>query len=210
MRIANEFRLDVPLDEAWSLLTDLERVAPAMPGVTVDGASGDDLRATMRVKVGPIGVAYATTVTLESADEGTRTAVLKASGKERRGHGTVAATVTAGMRESGPGATVVSLTTDLAVTGRVAQFGGGVLQEVADRLLKQFAERLVTQLREPAPEDRPAPAVAPAPEVPAEPAPLAAAGLLRPSAATSGAVMGAFAGGFAGVLLAALLLRHPR
>lgn len=151
MQIANEFSLDLPLEQAWPLLTDLERVAPAMPGVRVDGVDGRDLRATMRVKVGPITVAYRATVTLASADEATRTAVLRASGREVRGRGTVDATVTAALRPAGSSATAVALTTDLAVTGRVAQFGGGVMSEVADRLLRQFAQRLVAELERPAP-----------------------------------------------------------
>lgn len=151
MQIANEFSLGLPLEQAWPLLTDLERVAPAMPGVTVEGADGDDLRATMRVKVGPITVSYRTTVTLASVDEASRTAVLKARGGELRGRGTVEAEVTAVLRADGAEATVVALTTELAVTGRVAQFGGGVMAEVADRLLRQFAVKLVTELEQPEP-----------------------------------------------------------
>jgi carbon monoxide dehydrogenase subunit G len=228
MEIANEFSLGVPLERAWPLLTDLERVAPAMPGVTVEGSEGDELRATMRVKVGPITVSYRTKVVLASADETTQTAVLKASGRELRGSGTVEATVTAVLRPSGDtaDATIVTLTTDLAVTGRVAQFGGGVMREVADRMLRQFAQRLATQLEEPvapaatssatssasAPRPAaPAPAGAPRPAAPEALDLGAVAGTaLLPSGPTTAAFLGAFAGTFLGALLAALLLRARR
>ncbi len=146
MEIANEFSLSVPLDRAWPLLTDLARVAPAMPGATVTAVEDDGIRATMKVKVGPISVAYRVRVELVSADEATHVAVLRAGGREARGQGTVEATVTARLRADGPETTAVALTTDLAVTGRVAQFGGGVMKEVADRLLRQFAGRLEAQL----------------------------------------------------------------
>lgn len=150
MEIANEFSLGLPLERAWPLLTNLERIAPAMPGVTVDGVEGDALRATMRVKVGPIGVTYRAVVTVVSADPAANTVVLRASGREARGSGTVEATITALLRtvEDAPERTAVDLLTDVAVTGRVAQFGGGVMREVADRLLRQFARRLEQQLVE--------------------------------------------------------------
>ena len=150
MEIANEFSLSVPLDRAWPLLTDLARVAPAMPGATVTAVEPDGIRATMKVKVGPISVAYRVRVELVSADEATHVAVLRATGREARGQGTVEATVTARLRADGSEQTAVALTTDLAVTGRVAQFGGGVMKEVADRLLRQFAGRLEAQVAEPA------------------------------------------------------------
>jgi uncharacterized protein len=145
MQIQTGFKLAYPVSEAWPLLTDLERVAPSMPGVKVDSADDEGLRATMRVKVGPVTASYRTLVTVESLDEYAHTAVLKASGRETRGPGTVEATVTAAMRPDGD-MTDVDLKTDLAVTGKVAQFGGGVMKEVADRLLGEFAVRLEADL----------------------------------------------------------------
>jgi carbon monoxide dehydrogenase subunit G len=239
MEIANEFSLGLPLERAWPLLTDLERVAPAMPGVTVDAVEDDGLRATMRVKVGPIAVTYRTVVTLVSADPATHTAVLKARGREARGQGTVEATVTALLRaaEDEPERTEVDLLTDVAVTGRVAQFGGGVMKEVADRLLRQFARRLEQVVQEPAAvgaavsgaaagagagpaggndasaapanggEPRATPASAPAEPETADLGGIATAALL-PSGPTAGAFAGAFLGTFLGALLAALLLRR--
>jgi carbon monoxide dehydrogenase subunit G len=145
MQIGNRFALSLPLADAWPLLSDLGRVAPLMPGVQVENADDEGLHAKMRVKVGPVTVSYKMLVVTESLDEQTHTAVLRATGREVRGQGTVSAKVTAKLNEA-DGGTVVELTTDLDVTGRVAQFGGGVMQEVADRLLQQFVKKLETDL----------------------------------------------------------------
>jgi carbon monoxide dehydrogenase subunit G len=158
MRIETGFRLGTPVESAWPVLIDLERVAPCMPGVTVESGQDDYLQTTMRVKVGPVTATYRTTVSVESLDEAAHTAVLRVRGQETRGPGTVEADVTAVLSPDGDGASsTVSLTTDLDVTGKVAQFGGGVMTEVADRLLQQFAERLEAELAPPAPEEPPAP-----------------------------------------------------
>src|SRR3954454_215392 len=101
MLIQTGFSRGSPVEEAWPMLTDLERVAPAMPGVKVDSADDEGLHATMRVKVGPVTASYRTLVTIESLDEAVHTAVLKASGRETRGPGTVEATVTAALRADG-------------------------------------------------------------------------------------------------------------
>ena len=167
MKIDNRFALALPIDEAWPLLSDLGRVAPLMPGVEVDEIDDEGVHARMRVKVGPVTVSYKMLVVTESLDEATHTAILKASGREVRGQGTVGATVTA-VLDPADGETVVSLSTDLQVTGRVAQFGGGVMKEVADRLLGQFAQNLEQELAAPlspadpvgTPGDEPGPAAA--------------------------------------------------
>lgn len=218
MEIANDFSLGVPLDEAWALLGDLGRVAAAMPGATVDEVDADGVRLTMKVKVGPISVAYRARVEIASRDDATHVAVLKVTGREARGQGTVEATVTAALRAAGA-RTDVALATDLNVTGRVAQFGGGVMKEVADRLLKQFARRLEAQLTEPPaaaeasepppaakasepPVDQPKPVSEPVPAAaPAAPSPAASRGLIP-----SGAKLDAFAGALLGAFLATLLL----
>lgn len=212
MRIQTGFSLGLPVEEAWPLLTDLERVAPSMPGVKVDSVDAEGLHATMRVKVGPVTASYRTLVTVESEDASSHTAVLKASGRETRGPGTVDATVTATMRPDGD-RTAVDLTTDLAVTGKVAQFGGGVMNEVADRLLGQFAEQLEKDLAAPAAgeddaaasaasEGRPPLDVAPAPS--AEPEPVDLGGIAARAMAPRLAVAGAIA------LLLLVLLRRRR
>lgn len=145
MEIVTSFRLAVPPDEAWPVLTDLERVAPCMPGVQVESADDDGLQAKMRVKVGPVTAAYRTQISMESRDDEARTAVLRATGREARGPGTVDALVTASLKGEGD-ATAIDLKTDLTVTGKVAQFGGSVMTEVADRLLQQFAAKLEQDL----------------------------------------------------------------
>jgi hypothetical protein len=176
MQIETGFALGVPVDKAWPLLSDLERVAPAMPGVQVESSGADGVRATMKVKVGPVTATYRTLVSVESLDDATHTAVLKASGRETRGPGTVEALVTARLSDDN-GATAVALTTDLAVTGRVAQLGGGVMSEVADRLLQQFAARLEQDLTGGGSPTPPAGSVVNGPQpqppaAPAEPEPL--------------------------------------
>jgi carbon monoxide dehydrogenase subunit G len=148
MLIETGFSLSAAPGDAWALLTDLERVAPAMPGVTVTSVGDDELQATMRVKVGPVTAAYRTTVAFAQRDEAAGTAVLKASGRETRGTGTVDATVTATLTPDGTG-TAVALSTDVAITGKIAQFGGSVISEVADKLLRQFAAELERQLATP-------------------------------------------------------------
>ena len=156
VKIETGFTVSLPVHEAWPLLTDLERVAPLMPGVVIDAVEDDGLRATMRVKVGPVHAAYRMRVRIDSLDSTMHTAVLKASGRETQGPGTVEATVIAALTDAA-GATAVALSTDLTVTGRVAQFGGGVMTEVADRLLVQFTERLEADLGAAEAESTPAP-----------------------------------------------------
>jgi carbon monoxide dehydrogenase subunit G len=202
MRIETGFTLARPLEESWTLLTDLERVAPAMPGVTVESSDAEGLHAVMRVKVGPVTASYRTVVSIVSLDEAARTAVLRASGKETRGPGTVDATVTAHMAPEGE-TTAVQLSTDLAVTGKIAQFGGGVMTEVADKLLRQFADQLEEQLAAPAP--APAPDAASAAPAQSEPVDLGrmAGSAVLPKAAPALV-------GLALVLLALVLLRRRK
>jgi len=141
MELKSSFELPVDRAEAWRLLTDLERVAPCIPGVTVESADAEQLSGVMRVKLGPISSSYKTEVRLAERDDASFRAVLEARGRELRGQGTATATVTATVGETDAGA-LVELDTRLAVTGRAAQFGRGVLAEVADNLVNQFVERL--------------------------------------------------------------------
>jgi len=203
MLIETGFTLARPLEQSWALLTDLERVAPAMPGVTVESSDDEGLHAVMRVKVGPVTAAYRTVVSIVSLDEAARVAVLRASGKETRGPGTVEATVTATMAAEGDAATAVQLSTDLAVTGKMAQFGGGVMTEVAEKLLRQFADQLEEQLAEPAPAA--ATAGTPTPPTTAEPVDLGrmAGSAMLPKAAPALVAIGL-------AVLALVLLRRRR
>jgi carbon monoxide dehydrogenase subunit G len=145
MNLENEFTVPVPVDEAWRVLLDVERVAPCMPGATLTSVDGDDFTGTVKVKVGPITVTYKGEARFVSKDDATHTAVIEGKGKESRGSGTAGATVTATL--VGAGATTKArVTTDLNVTGRPAQFGRGVMAEVAAKLIDQFARCLEDEI----------------------------------------------------------------
>ncbi|MFF2852222.1 SRPBCC family protein [Streptomyces sp. NPDC058001] len=148
MELHHEFTVPVPVDEAWRALLDIERVAPCMPGATVEDFDGQTVAGKVKVKVGPIGLTYGGTAVFEDQDESAHRLVLTAGGKETHGQGTARATVTGTLTEAGDGGTMVSVHTDLTVTGRPAQFGRGVLGEVGDKLVGQFADRLSRQLTE--------------------------------------------------------------
>lgn len=149
MELTNEFRVDVPIDQAWAVLTDVERIAPCMPGADLQEIEGDEYRGVVKVKVGPITAQYKGTARFEEKDDATRRAVLKAEGRDTRGQGNASATVTAVLQPSGDG-TSVSITTDLHLTGKVAQFGRGVLADVSTKLLRQFVDCLEADVLNPA------------------------------------------------------------
>jgi uncharacterized protein len=155
MELNHEFTVPVPVDDAWETLLDIERVAPCMPGAAVEEYDGKTVTGSVKVKVGPVTVTYKGTAVFEEQDEAAHRMVLAASGRETRGQGTARAKVTATMAER-DGATTVSVRTDLTVTGRPAQFGRGVMAEVGDRLIGQFADCLSQRIGEPAAEDEPA------------------------------------------------------
>lgn len=148
MELHHEFTVPVPVDDAWRALLDVERIAPCMPGATVDDYDGKTVTGSVKVKVGPITVTYRGTAVFEEQDESAHRMVLIANGKETRGQGTARATVTGTLAERDDG-TAVSVRTDLTVTGRPAQFGRGVMAEVGDKLVGQFAECLARRLEEP-------------------------------------------------------------
>ncbi|MDX2708532.1 SRPBCC family protein [Streptomyces sp. PA03-6a] len=150
MELHHEFEVPVPVADAWRALLDIERVAPCMPGATVEEYDGETVRGSVKVKVGPVTVTYRGTAVFEERDGTAHRVVLAARGKEVRGQGTARATVTGTLAEK-DGATVVSVTTDLAVTGRPAQFGRGVMAEVGDRIIGQFADCLAGRLAAPQP-----------------------------------------------------------
>ena len=145
MQLEHEFTVPVPVEQAWQVLLDVERVAPCMPGATVESVDGDSFTGTVKVRVGPITVAYAGTASFLVKDAAARRVVVQAKGKETRGIGTAAATVTAQLTSADAG-TAVAVTTDLAITGRPAQFGRGVMTDVGAKLLGQFADCLAGQL----------------------------------------------------------------
>ncbi|MGH2685557.1 MAG: SRPBCC family protein [Actinomycetota bacterium] len=141
MELTNEFTVGLPVDEAWGVLTDVERIAPCMPGAQLQEIDGDEYRGVVKVKVGPITAQYKGKASFLEQDESAHRAVLKAEGRETRGQGNASATITATLNDDGDG-TRVQVVTDLTVTGRVAQFGRGVLADVSAKLLGQFVECL--------------------------------------------------------------------
>ena len=141
MKIEDSFRVEVPVEEAWKVLLDLERIAPCLPGAQLTEVEGDEYRGTVKIKVGPITAQYKGVAKIEEADEANRKVVLQAEGRDTRGQGNASATVTATLVPEGD-ATTVNIDTDLNITGKVAQFGRGVMADVSSKLLGQFAENL--------------------------------------------------------------------
>jgi hypothetical protein len=146
MELINEFRVDISMAEAWNVLTDLERIAPMMPGAQLEEVEGDEYRGVVKVKVGPITSQYKGVITFVERDEAAGKVVLRASGRDTKGQGNVSAIITATMTPLGD-QTQVSMVTDLTITGKVAQFGRGVLADVSSKLIGQFAESLEADLK---------------------------------------------------------------
>jgi len=143
MELDHSFTVPVPPDQAWDVLLDVERIAPCMPGATVDEVDGDVVNGRIKVKVGPVSLTYKGTAKFIERDADARVAVVEASGKETRGSGTASATVRASMVPDASGSgTQVSMHTTMNVTGRPAQFGRGVIVEVGGKLVEQFAANL--------------------------------------------------------------------
>ncbi len=141
MELVNEFRVPVSVEQAWKVLTDVERIAPCIPGAQLLSVDGDEFTGAVKVKVGPITVQYTGNASFQEKDDTAHRAVIKANGKETRGQGNAAAVVTAELKDEGD-STACVLTTDLTISGKAAQFGRGVLADVATKLIGQFAERL--------------------------------------------------------------------
>jgi carbon monoxide dehydrogenase subunit G len=145
MQLEHVFTVPVPVDEAFTVLRDVERIAPCMPGATIGEVRGDEFTGTVKVKVGPITVTYRGDARFVDVDPERHTATIEASGKETRGTGTARATVRADLVDRGA-STEVTVTTDLAITGKPAQFGRGVMAEVGEKLIGRFADCLAEQL----------------------------------------------------------------
>ena len=141
MEFVNEFTVPTDIDTTWKTLIDLEKVAPCLPGATLEEVDGDVYTGRVKVKVGPITVSYRGTAELVDVDEDAKTARIDAKGKETRGAGTANADVSAKLTETDAG-TVVHVVTDLTVTGKPAQFGRGVMGEVGTKIIDQFSQRL--------------------------------------------------------------------
>jgi carbon monoxide dehydrogenase subunit G len=146
MELEHSFTIPVAPEQAWQVLLDVERVAPCMPGATIDSVDGDEIKGRIKVKVGPVSLTYSGTAHFTEQDEAARAVTLEASGKETRGAGTAAATVRSTLHDEGDGRTRVVVHTTLSVTGRPAQFGRGVMAEVGGRIIERFAANLAAQL----------------------------------------------------------------
>ena len=145
MKINNEFTVSVPIEQAWNIMLDLERVAPCLPGAAIQGSEDDEYRGTMKVKIGPITANYKGTVKVEEADEENHRAVVQATGRDARGQGTASATIVSTLHGEGE-QTRVTVETDMHLTGRAAQFGRGIAQDVATKMLGQFADCLEREI----------------------------------------------------------------
>ena len=145
MQLENSFTVPVPIEDAWRVLLDIERIAPCMPGAVLDSVEGDAFTGRVKVKLGPIAMTYAGKASFVEKDEAAHRAVIDAKGKDQRGNGTAAAVITARLAEEGS-VTRVDVLTDLNITGKPAQFGRGVMTDVGNKLLGQFADKLAAQL----------------------------------------------------------------
>ncbi|MGO4383023.1 SRPBCC domain-containing protein [Specibacter sp. RAF43] len=142
MELKHHFTVPASLQETWESFNRLEEIAPCFPGATLTSVTGDEFTGTVKVKLGPIAMLYSGTGEFLSREEATHTVVISAAGKDKRGNGTAGATVTAVMTAAGEH-TDVDVTTDMNVTGKPAQFGRGVIQDVSDKLLAQFVQCVV-------------------------------------------------------------------
>lgn len=192
MKLENTFQIPVPAADAWPVLLDLERIAPCVPGAVLTSRDGDDFHGKIKVKLGPVGLTYNGIIKVVSQDESAKVAVLEGGGRETRGNGTAKAVITCRLVES-DGITDVFVDTDLAITGKPAQFGRGALADVAGSLIGTFADNLAAEItttapgngqaaaatpatsEEAAPEPGPAPVIRIAPRPAAEPIDLMAA-----------------------------------
>lgn len=146
MDLQNSFVVPSDIDTAWRTLQDVEGLAPCMPGATLDSHDGDDFSGSVKVKLGPVSMVYGGVAKFVSKDEANHTVVIEGSGKETKGTGTAKGTVTAVLVAEAPDRTRVDVTTELTITGKAAQFGRGVMQDVAARIIDQFSANLAATM----------------------------------------------------------------
>lgn len=219
MKLENKFTVPAPVDIVWRALLDPERVAPCFPGATITSADGDEFAGMVKVRLGPISLQYRGSGRFTQTDEAAHRTVIEATGTASGGQSTAAATVTATLAENGEG-TVVTLATDLTITGKPAQFGRGMIADVGGKIIGQFADCLAKSLAPQEEAGLPAPASpAPAPSHPAPaPARSAPVRLVPPPAteeidlldAAGSAVAKRLIPALTALLLLALLIRRLR
>jgi carbon monoxide dehydrogenase subunit G len=146
MQLENKFTIDAPIEKAWEALNTPETIAPCFPGATLTDYEGDSFTGTVKVKLGPISLTYKGKGTYVQRDDEAHRVVIDASGRDSRGNGTANATVTGSMVADGPDRTAVTMVTDMTITGRPAQFGRGVISDVADKIIGQFAACVARKL----------------------------------------------------------------
>jgi uncharacterized protein len=148
MKLEQSFEVDAPIEQVWTALIDLEKVAPCLPGATITGHDDDGTyRGEFQVKLGPTTASYRGTIKIESADAATHTATLAARGTDKRGQGGASATIVNKLSEREGGGTRVDAETDFTITGRLASFGrGGMMKDISNRLLRDFATCLQQRL----------------------------------------------------------------
>lgn len=147
-QLVNEFTVNRPIGEAWTVITDVERIAPCLPGAQLQEIEGDTYRGVVKVKLGPMTPQFKGQATFVERDDDAHRAVLKAEGRDTSGRGNAAAEITAQAESLSPTSTKVTVTTDLHITGKVAQFGRGIVGDVSKKLMEQFASNLNTMLDE--------------------------------------------------------------
>ncbi len=142
MRLENTFTLDIPIGQAWAALNDPETVAPCFPGAKLTSYEAEAFEGTVKVKLGPISLTYQGTGKYVARDTTARRVIIEAKGRDSKGGGTASATVTGSMTALGDNSTQVTMVTDMNITGRPAQFGRGVISDVSEKLINQFADCL--------------------------------------------------------------------
>ena len=146
MELSHTFTVPASVEDTWEAFTDLEMVAGCFPGASLTSTEGDVFQGSCKVRLGPIALVYSGTGTFVQRDETTHRLVIEAMGKEKRGNGTAGATVTTVLTSATPDSTDVEVATDLSITGKPAQFGRGVMQDVSDKLLRQFVTCLESKV----------------------------------------------------------------
>ena len=147
-QLTNEFTVNRPIEEAWPIITDVERIAPCLPGAQLQEVEGDTYRGVVKVKLGPISSQFKGDARIVEQDDDQHRAVLKASGRDTQGRGNASAEITAQAESLSPTSTRCVVTTDLHITGKVAQFGRGILGDVSSKLMADFATNLNSMLDE--------------------------------------------------------------
>jgi carbon monoxide dehydrogenase subunit G len=181
VRLQQSFDVDAPIERVWSALIDVEQVAPCLPGASITGRGEDgSYDGAFAVKIGPTSAAYTGKLQMTGVEPESHTATMRANGTDKRGQGGASATIVSKLSALGDDRTRVEVDTDYRITGRLARFGrGGMIEDISEKLLRQFADNLQASLSGPV---QGAPAPEAAPESPqAEPASPQAAGVSKPA-----------------------------